>query len=117
MKRREPQRRAVDPRTGRLYRVINKPARLTTPPAALRRATLDNLALVPGSLLPVKKEWQELANQLPEGSILVVLPASSTPQRRALEGTVSQLRGNGRPVKVVLATHFAAVRPLDRLER
>ncbi len=116
MKRRGPQRRAVDPTTGRLYRIIGKPARLSAPPVPLRRATLDNLALVPGSLLPFKKEWQKLANQLPEGSTLVILPTSSTPQRKALEGTVSQLRGKGRPVRVVLATRFAADRCFDRLE-
>ena len=56
-------RRAVDPRTGRLYRII-RPAWLAPPPAAVRRATLDNLALVLDSLLPFKKEWQALANQI-----------------------------------------------------
>ena len=31
---------------------------LTSPPRALRKAKLDNLALVPGSLLPFKAELE-----------------------------------------------------------
>ena len=57
----------------------------TSPPLALRKGKLDNLALVPGSLLPFKKEWQQLANSPPEGSTLIILPASDTRQRQTLE--------------------------------
>lgn len=49
-------------------------AGFTRPPLGLRRAKLDNLALVPASLLPFKAKWQRLANDLPEGNILIILP-------------------------------------------
>jgi len=35
------------------------------PPAALRKAKLDNLVPVPASQLPFKDHWQKLAKQLP----------------------------------------------------
>ena len=102
-------RRAVDPRTGRLYRVVAKPARLGAPPPALRRATLDNLALVPASLLPYKQEWQQLANRLPRGATWIGRPASgSRRQRRTLETVATGLRAQGRTVATVPARRFIA---------
>ncbi len=110
MKWRGPQRRAVDPTTGRLYRVIGKPARLSAPPVPLRRATLDNLALVPGSLLPFKQEWQKLANQLPDGSTLIILPSSNGSARTTLEKVATGLRRKGQHVQTVEAATVQAPR-------
>ncbi len=73
------------------------------PPRALRRAKLDNLALVPGNLLPFKKAWQELANQLPEGSTLIVLPSSDSSARKALEKVSSMLKAKGHRVRTLPA--------------
>ncbi len=87
-------RRVVDPRTGRLYHVI-RPARLTPPPAALRRATLDNLALVPGSLLPFKKQW-------------IVLPSSKGPVRTTLEKVSSSMKAKGRRVIILSQDQLSA---------
>src|SRR4051812_36885868 len=44
--------------------------RLTDQPLLLRRRglQLDNVALVPASLLPLKSEWQKQANELPQGT-------------------------------------------------
>jgi len=39
--------------------------RFNKPPAPLRRARLDNLALIPGDLLPYRIEWQAVANTPP----------------------------------------------------
>jgi len=50
-----------------------------TPRRALRKARLDNLALVPGDLLPLKEQWQRLANDLPEGSVLICMPPPERP--------------------------------------
>ncbi len=75
--------------------------RLTRPPATIRKAKLDNLALVPGSLLPFKKEWQELANQLPEGSTLIVLPSAEGSARATLEKVSKSLKAKGRNVTTV----------------
>ena len=52
----------------------------TQPPAALRKARLDNIALVPASLLPLKGTYQPLANRLPKGSVLCV-PGTQRQQR------------------------------------
>ena len=68
------------------------------PPRALRKAKLDNLALVPGSLLPYKDEWQRLANQLPEGSTLIVLPSADCSARRTLESVSRSMKAKGQRV-------------------
>ena len=41
-----------------------KPYRFTRAPRALRKAKLDNVAIVPASLIPFKRQWQEYANTL-----------------------------------------------------
>ena len=46
---------------------------LNEPPAAIHRAKLDNLALLPGHLLEPKEAWRDLAASLPNGSLLIVL--------------------------------------------
>jgi hypothetical protein len=51
-----------------------RPHRFTKSPRAVRHAKLDNLALVPASLLLYKDPYQQLANDLPTGNILIILP-------------------------------------------
>src|SRR5436305_9837900 len=48
------------------------PYSLAEPPQALKKARLDNIALVPASLLFRKDTYQPLANNLPTGSVLCV---------------------------------------------
>ena len=103
------QRRAVDPRTGRLYRILG-PARASTrsfsaPPPALHKARLDNLAIVPASLLPDKAEWQALANALPAGSTLIVLPDQPGAARAALERVSRSLAAHGSRVTTIEQHH------------
>jgi len=62
----------------------------------LRRAGPNNLVLVPGSQLPYKAKWQELANALPHGSTQVLLPLRECPQRRALQTMPSSRSRPGR---------------------
>ncbi len=71
-------------------------------PQALRRpqVQLDNIALVPASLLPRKAEYQALANQLPQGEILLVLPAD-TRERAAVQRVAQLFRAKGRHVTVL----------------
>jgi hypothetical protein len=54
--------------------------RLTQPPRRLRRARLENLALIPGNLLPFKEQYHQIANRLPHGEVLIVLPRLTGPQ-------------------------------------
>ena len=53
------------------------------PPRALRRpgVHLDNLAVLRVSLLPFKEQRQGIANGLPEGGVLMILPPANTPLR------------------------------------
>lgn len=77
-------------------------SRFTGPPRGLTRrgVKLDNIALVPASLLPFKPEWQAIANELPDGETLIVLPAQAKQQRIA-RAVASQLREKGKHVRVM----------------
>ena len=76
--------------------------RFMGPPQALRRQSvkLDNMALVPGNLLPYKRAYQEIANGLPKGGILIMLP-KEVKQRRVFEKTVAQLKNKGRRITLL----------------
>ncbi len=81
---------------------------MTGPPPALRRRDirLDNLALVPASLLPFKAEWQAVANSLPQGDMLIILPSTEIPLRKILQRVASQLEADGQRVATVEAKTF-----------
>jgi len=68
------------------------------PPPALRKAKLDNLVLVPASLLPFKAEYQRIANELPAGTTLIMLPEDNDPQRQRLEAVAATMKAKGQPV-------------------
>jgi hypothetical protein len=85
------------------------------PPAALKRAKFDNLALVPASLLPFKATWQQMANELPIGSTLIVLPASTSPRSEALERIRSSFEAMGRSVRILPASEITKARQLQLL--
>ena len=63
-----------------------------------RALRLDNLALVPASLLPHKAVYQRLANRLPAGAVLVVLPVEETPEKRTLQEAAARLRAKGHAI-------------------
>ena len=69
---------------------------------------LDNVALVPASLLPQRDRYQALANRLPQGEVLLVLPHGDSPQRRTLKRTAALLRAKGRRVTVLAEERFDA---------
>jgi hypothetical protein len=83
-----------------------KPFRFSRPPKELRKARLDNLVLVPASLLPFKEHYQQLANEQPQGTTLVVLPEETNPQRLALETVVTTLQAKGQRVATLAATQI-----------
>jgi hypothetical protein len=78
-----------------------RPYRLARVPYSLRRARRDNVALVPGSLLGRRVDWQQMANRLPANAILIVLPSSLPPQKRALLASASILAGKGHQIRIV----------------
>ena len=72
------------------------PYYFSEPPARLKKARLDNIALVPASLLPLKGTYQPIANTLPTGSVLVV-PGTQR-QQKIMAKVTSFFRDHGRSV-------------------
>jgi hypothetical protein len=83
---------------------------LHRPPAALRRrhVQLDNIALVPASLLPRKATYQALANTLPQGELLIVLPTDNAQEQRTLQAVATLWRSKGRRVTTIAADQLDA---------
>jgi hypothetical protein len=86
---------------------MRNPSRLSRSSKILRRGQvkLDNLALVPGNLLPYKRQYQEIANGLSKGDILIVLPAE-VQKRGTFEKTAAQLKNKGRRIATISAARF-----------
>jgi hypothetical protein len=72
--------------------------RLTNPPKAILNARMDNIAIVPASLLGVKALWQTAANTLPKGGVLLCHSQQNTRQRRLLERVGETFRQHGHAV-------------------
>jgi hypothetical protein len=72
-------------------------------PQALRRpqVRLDNLTLVPASLLPRKADYEAIANDLPRGEVLLVLPPAGSPERSTMQRVAQLFRAKGRHVTVL----------------
>ena len=88
--------------------------RLTAiPPKALRRpdVQLDNLAIVPASLLPHQAAYQRYANRLPRGQVLLIVPRASPSSRRALAKVAASLEASGRRVRTLPVERFRAAAP------
>ena len=72
-------------------------------PRALRRpqVELDTITLVPAHLLPRRAEYQAIANALPRGDILLVLPPADSPERTTMQRVAETFRARGRHVTVL----------------
>src|SRR5258708_1655206 len=72
------------------------PYHFSDPPARLKKAKLDNIALVPASLLPLKGTYQSVASSYPTGSVLYV---PGTLKQQKIIATITQFfRDHGRQV-------------------
>ncbi len=79
------------------YHLKPLPYNISEPPARLKKARLDNIALVPASLLFSKDvTYQPLANRLPTGSVLCV--SGTKRQKQILAKVKNFLRSHGRQV-------------------
>jgi hypothetical protein len=67
------------------------------------------MALVPGSLLPSIERCQQVANTLPRGGALIVLPAAYPAQKQALLMVAKLLAAEGHQVRVVSEEEFTRV--------
>jgi esterase/lipase len=72
--------------------------RLTNPPKALLKARMDNIAIVPASMLGLKALWQTAANTLPKGGVLLCHSQQNTRQRKLVERIGETFRQQGHLV-------------------
>jgi hypothetical protein len=80
-------------------------------PRALRRppVQLDNLTLVPASLPPRKADYEAIANDLPRGEVLLVLPPPGSPERTTMQRVAQLFRAKGRHVTVLTEERLVAI--------
>ncbi len=77
------------------------PYHFEKPPKAVRQARLDNVALVPASLLPRKGKYQKIANNLPRGGVLICETNKKPRLRAILVKVESFLREHGHFVRTL----------------
>jgi hypothetical protein len=63
----------------------NKGYRLTNPPKAILDARLDNIAIVPASMLPLTETLKEKVNALHKGGVLLCYEKKNMRQKKILE--------------------------------
>jgi hypothetical protein len=73
--------------------------RLTNPPKALLKARLDNIAIVPASMLPLTKTLKEKVNTLPKGGVFLCYAQENNRQRKILERVEKTFREHGHVVR------------------
>jgi hypothetical protein len=73
--------------------------RFTNPPKALLKARMDNIAIVPASMLPLTKSVKEKVNTLPKGGVFLCYAQENTRQRKILERVEETFREHGHVVR------------------
>jgi len=77
------------------------PYSIGNPPRAIRKAKLDNIALVPASLLPLKGKYQTIANNLPGRGVLICRNEKKERISHILERVAIFFRQRGHFVKTL----------------
>ena len=80
------------------------PYQLTRPPRAIRKAKLDNITLVPASLLFHKGKYQTIANNLPGRGVLICQTEKKERLTYVLERVAAFFRQHGHVVKTLPAS-------------
>jgi len=73
--------------------------RLTNPPKALLKARMDNIAVVPASMLPLTDALKEKVNTLPKGGVFLCYANENSRQKKILERVEETFREQGHAVK------------------
>jgi hypothetical protein len=73
--------------------------RLASPPKALLNARLDNIAIVPASMLPLTHTLKEQVNTLPKGGVFLCYAQENSRQQKILERVEETFREHGHAVK------------------
>ena len=74
-------------------------SRLTNPPKALLKARMDNIAIVPASMLPLTPLLKEKVNTLPKGGVFLCYAQENSRQRKILERIGETFREQGHAVR------------------
>ncbi len=77
------------------------PYQIVEPPKAVRKARLDNIALVPASLLFQKEKYQTIANNLPAGGVLICQSNKTQKISRILERVAKLFQEKGHFVRML----------------
>jgi hypothetical protein len=80
---------------------LSFPYQIIRPPRAVRRARLDNIALVPASLLFQKGKYQTIANNLPGRGVLICRNEKKERISHILEHVATFFRQRGHVVKTL----------------
>ena len=75
--------------------------RLTNPPKALLKARLDNIAIVPASMLPLTQTLKEKVNTLPKGGVFLCYAQKNSRQKKILERVAETFKQQGHAVRSV----------------
>jgi hypothetical protein len=70
----------------------------TKPPKALLKARLNNIAIVPASMLPLTKIIREVFDNLPKGAVFLCHAEENTRQRKLLERVEETFKQQGHTV-------------------
>ena len=73
--------------------------RLTNPPKALLKARMDNIAIVPASMLPLTEILKGKVNTLPKGGVFLCYAKENSRQKKILERVEETFREHGHVVR------------------
>ena len=73
--------------------------RITKPPQALLKARMDNIAIVPASMLPLTQSLKEKVNTLPKGAVFLCYAEENTRQRKLLKRVEETFQEQGHEVR------------------
>ena len=76
------------------------PYHFTRAPKAVREARLENIAIVPASVLLERKQYKTVARMLPAGSVLLC-SAKAQKTNQVLEKAAAYFEGNGHQVTTI----------------
>ncbi len=85
------------------YRMMKAPSSLQQP-----HLRLDNIALMPASLLPFKAVWEDIMRDLGEGEVLLIVPTARAVVRQACEQLGRSFLTAGYSVTTISAERFRA---------
>ena len=62
------------------------------------RLRSDTPTMIPASELPFREEWRLIANALPRGAVLFVVPEGETASKQSMPRLAARVRSQGRPI-------------------